>query len=402
MAYLLNRNSASRIECLYALTKLIYHEFGTYTEFSLNSVKFKRERKNIFQYCTLLRTAQLALSYCPYKTNPLDDAGCALTNGVNHDTTRSKEVSNTLNSLHALGIVTRLANNRYRLTAHGKKFATTDYNTKEMQDLIAESVLFYGPCIGILFEISKLVIESDKTFKANDIQVGYPTTVERVVYKGHFVTLSTGSKKDSNTRTRSLLLTWLTAAGFIRPLDLPVLNEGEYAHYAYRNYLNKPKHNEKIYTVVELPHFFSKEERFITQRPLSYNNLTKLTGALRENNQALVREATMQYESIINNRRFAILYFLNQGYENRKPLSFNNLITFFHLHSNYFIISDNNLAEVIKKELEITNMAGIPIDIQPIENDFYLFPIAGLCLNELVEGADDTLIQILEQTEIFN
>ena len=109
MAFLINRTAAARIECLHALAQLIVEKFGVDGRpFSLKDVKFDRNAINIHQYCTLLKEDELVGKYCRFKENPLDDAGCSITNGVLSDTTKSKEVSNTINAMHALGFVERV------------------------------------------------------------------------------------------------------------------------------------------------------------------------------------------------------------------------------------------------------------------------------------------------------
>jgi phage baseplate assembly protein W len=396
MSYLLNRNPAARIECLHALVKFIYAKFGTYQSFSMKSVKFKREEKNIHEFCSLLIDSPLGTKYCPYKQNPLDDAGCSLTNGVDEDTTKSKEVSNTINALHALDFVKR-DNNKIQLTTSGIAFAKAKYGSKDMQQIIKDAVLKYGPIIGVLKQICKTT-KVGANFSSADIEVGYPNTSEIVKFKEYNVTLSSGSQKDSNTRTRSCLLAWLTAAGFIRPINLHPLENGEYAHSKYKDFVNRSHRGERTYVLVESIDFDNK--KIITQKPLDYSNLTKLTAALRENNMSIVREATMQYETRINNRRFAIIYFLNESYKKGKLLSFDNLITFFHLHNDTFVITDDDLQSVIQNELSIADMAGIPFDIIESNGVLYLKPLAGINMDELSSTAPENLITILKNSHL--
>lgn len=398
MAHLLNRNPAARIECLHALIKFIYNKFGSYNSFTMSSIKFNRYDDNIHNYCTLLIDSPLGTKYCPYKENPLDDAGCSLTNGVNDDTTKSKEVSNTINALHALGFVERNGRN-IKITAKGIKFSKTNYGTPEMQEIIKMAVLNYGPIIGVLKQICDTVY-SNNIFSTNDITVGYPNTSEIVKFKNYNVSLSSGSQGDSNTRTRSCLFAWLTTAGFIRPVELPALQDNEQAHYSYRDFINRSHRGNNQYILVEKPSFAEGQGSFITNMPLNYSNLTKLTAALRENNQAIVREATMQYESRINNRRFAILFFLNQAFYSKKLLLLDNLLTFFHLHYDLFIVSDVDLKEVITSELEIAYMAGIPYDIYTENGLAYIKPITGLNISELSNGAPIDLLYILKNTTL--
>ncbi|MGI6717955.1 MAG: hypothetical protein ACOX4D_02190 [Bacteroidales bacterium] len=394
MAYLLNRNPAARIECLHALVKFIYSKFGSYNEFSLSSVKFKREEQNIHEFCSLLVDSPLGTKYCPYKQNPLDDAGCSLTNGVNEDSTKSKEVSNTINALHALGFVNRY-DRKVKITPFGIKFSKSEYGSKEMQDIIKQAVLNYGPIVGVLKQIIDIA-DSKGYFNSANIQVGYPNTKEIVSYNKCNVTLSSGSQKDSNTRTRSCLLAWLTTAGFIKPKDLESIPKGKYPHSFYKDFLNQSHRGDRLYQLIEKPVF----DNFITQRPLDYSNLTKLTAALRENNQSVVREATLIYEPKINNRRFAILYILNKAFQSGTKVLFDNILTFFHLHYDSFVITDDNLPSVVQNELEIAYMAGIPFDTINNDGQIFIKPLTGININELSIGAPKEIINILENSTL--
>lgn len=394
MAFLLNRNSVARIECLHALVQLAVAKFGNDEAFTQNEIKFSKTELNVHKYCGLLKDSPIGIKYCPYKQNPLDDAGCSLTNGVEEDTTKSKEVSNTVNALHALGFVKR--EKRYiRVTSLGIKFAKASYGTEEMQGIIRQAVLNYGPVIGVLKQIIDNV-DNDNVFLTSNIRVGYPNTAEAVLFHGYQVRVSSGSKEDSNIRTRSVILAWLTAAGFIRPAELPALQAGECAHCKYRDYLNLPHRGERRYILVNAPGFFKDNHAFVTEMPLDYKNLTKQTAALRENNQALVREATMLYENRINNRRFAILFFLNRAYENRTKVKYSDIITFFQLYKDWFVISDRDLGEIVQNELDISSMAGIPFRVEEADGEQFLIPITGVNMKELSQGAPMELINILQ------
>jgi len=363
--------------------------------FSLTDIKFDRNVDNIHKYCSMLIKSPLAEDYCPYKLNPLDNAGCSLTNGVYEDSTKSKEVSNTINALHALGFVTREKND-VKVTAFGIKFAKTPYGTIEMQEIITSAVLKYGPSIGVLKLISDCIV--DNGFDTGNIDVGYPVTLEKVKHNGNMVSLSTGSRKDSNTRTKSCLLAWLVTAGFIRPNSQSILRKGELPHIAYRDYVNKTSRNDRKYTLDKLPKFLDGCH-FITERPLNYTNLTKLNAALRENNMTDVRNATIFYESRINNRRFAIIFLLNISFEQKKPLAFSNIVKFFKSFPDLFIITNESFEYTIRLELDIANMAGIPFEI--IKSDeLFLKPLTGINLNELILDAPKEIVKLLQTQRI--
>jgi len=392
MAYLINRNPAARFECLHALVKFINSKFGTDEFFSLIDIKYEKNEPNIHNYCSLLKKDIIIGKYCPYKQSHPNDSGCSLTNGKKEDTTKSKEVSNTVNALHALGFVSR-ENDKVKLTNFGLKFAQTKYDTLEMKKIIITAVLKYGPVIGVLYQIFK---NKCFEFAPKDIKVGYPVTNEKIIFNDKNVTISSGSEKDSNTRTKSCILAWLTLAGFIRPKKLPVLKKGEFAHIAYRDFINQKQHSVGKYVIVRQPDFFN-DNSFITGRPLDYINLTKLTAALREKNSAEEREATMLLEPKIQNRRFAIVYLLNKAFEQGKTLKLHFLIKLFNQYPKLFVVTKHLLEETVRKELEIANMAGIPFKII---NSNEMKPLVGVNLKELTLNVPKDVIGLLEKFEV--
>ena len=395
MAYLINRNPAARIECLHALVKFILSKHGLSNKFSLGSVKFNREEKNIHEFCSMLVTNSLGIVYCPFKNNPLSEAGCYLTNGVYADSTKSKEVSNSINALHALGFVTRIKDDVH-LTDFGVQFASTNYCSEKMQDIISNAVLKYGPVVGALKKISE--IANNGEFDIREIKIGYPVTNEAINHNGRNVIISSGSRDDSNTRTKSCILAWLTTAGFIRPKNLVGINNVDLPQCAYRAFLNRPIRSDKKYISVKQVNFINSKP-FVTERPLSFKNLTKMTSALREHNQADIREVTMKYENRINSRRFAILYLLNKAYKEKCALKLSFLFSFMKKYPDLFLISETNISETITEELEIATLAGIPYDIED-EGGLVLKPVVMLNEDELLIDAPESLVELLRKTRI--
>lgn len=379
MAFLINRVPASRFECLHSLVQMLYHNFGTNSTFTILDAKYEPGEYNVKSYCSLLEKFGDELSYCPYLDNPLDPKGCNLTNGRTADSTKSKEVSNTINALHALGFIKRTGRT-LKVTDSGELFAKTKYGTKEMQDIIHLAVTNYGPVVGVMAQITQLC-QDGISFSTKDICVGYPNTEEFVNFNGRMIKISSGSTDDSNTRTKSCIITWLTTAGYIRPTSWPKLNNGEYAHYTYRNKLNSGHRGESQYILVEPINF--ELWKHTTLCPLDYTNMTKLTAALRENDIADVRLATMNNESRIQNRRFAICYFLNYAFDHHRYLDINHLKELFRKYPDYFIVSDSNIEEVIESELGIANMAGIPYKIVEVEGTIKIYPLTGLNTKEM-------------------
>lgn len=388
MAFLINRTAAARIECLHALAQLIVEKFGAYGEFfNLKDIKFDRNAINIHQYCTLLYEDDLVGKYCRFKENPLDDAGCSITNGVLSDTTKSKEVSNTINAMHALGFVERVGR-KVRITSFGVRFAKATYGTADMQAIIKKAVINYGPVIGVMNGLSRY--NPGDTFNVSEISVGYPSPTEFVFYNGSFVELSAGSTQDSNTRTKSCILAWLTQAGYIKPTHFRPSNS-PYPHIAYRDYINSEHRMGQVYEIIEFPNIE------ITDRPLNYDNLTKMNFCLRENGQSVVREATRYYETKIKNRRFAILFLLNLAFQNHTAIALNDIIEVMNADKNKFVVSEEDLEETISTEIEIAFMAGIPYVLREMNGKCYLQPTKGLNMAELKTGAPQDVINFLNQ-----
>lgn len=349
MAYLINRNAASRLQCLHSICKFINTKFGEGHSFRLSDIKFDSNSVNVHQYCDyLIVNNSLGISHCRYKA-PLDESGCGLTNSIDIDSTKSKEVSNTVNSLHGLGLVTRGTGNLVKLTKLGKKFASTDFKSSSMNRIIKEAVLNYGPMVGLIGQIINL--KSDQ-FDSSDLLVGYPSAEERVLFNGRNILLSSGSERDSNTRTRSCLLAWGTTAGFFRPIEIPEYSSSN-SHLGSQEYILSDSRNLRKYQVIELPEV--NDSSFLVNRTLDYSQLAKNSKALRENNQSNIREATMLFDSKIKNRRFAILYLISTN----DSISFKRIIDFMLKRTDLYVVDPTDLERVIAIEFDITNSAGL-------------------------------------------
>ena len=294
--------------------------------------------------------------------------------------------------MHALGFVERVGR-KIRITSFGYKFSITRYDTEEMHKIIKRAVQNYGPVVGVLSWLERNYKVGDK-FNTGDIKVGYPEPEEYVDHNGERVLLSAGSTQDTNTRTKSCILAWLTTAGFIRPANIKP-SDSPYPQIAYRDYINREHRMEQIYEILEYPSIG------MTEHPLNYDNLTKMNFCLRENGMMSVREATRYYEEIIKNRRFAILYLLNMAYENETTIAVDEIIEIMRVHPNLFVVSDYDLEETINTEIEIAFMAGIPYVLRIINGQSRLQPMKGLNIKELEIGAPQKLIDTLNEYE-FN
>lgn len=394
MTYLINRSSSAKIDCLHSILRFLSNMFDVGETFSLNDAKYDAESYNVHSVCPLLCRAAMGYEYCPFLDNPMDEAGCLLTHQKEGDTTKSKQVSEAINALHALGLVTRTGR-EIAITEAGQQFAASEFGTERYQELLEKAVLSYGPCIGILKQICDLT-EIDGEFQTGDIVVGYPNTSEVYIYNGSSVVISSGSQRDSNTRTRSCLLTWLTAAGYIRPAHLSAIDQGRFPHEFYRDYINSSVHNASSYYLLKTPAFFG-DDSFYVRRPLSFANQTKLIGALRERGMDAIREATMACQERLKNRRFAIVYLLNQAKKQNKGVSIAALMEFMLENAAHFVISTANFERVLYQELDIANMTGIPFIMDETRT---MYPLTLVDDNELEEGAPMTIIELLRNFDL--
>ena len=391
MAYLINRKAPSRIECLHSLIRFLYRNFE-FNSFTLEDCMFSREEDNIHNYCSLIEDTDFGYK-CPFKESPLSDAGCYITNGKYEDTTKRKEVSNTINALHGMRLVKR-DNHNIVITQLGAQFAKGNLFDTSIAELIKQAILSYGPVIGVIDEIEN--ISDNGIFNASDIAVGYPVTEESVVESGIHITISSGSTTDANTRSRSCYLSWLVTAGIIEPIGVSADCDSKIPYKKYRTFLNADTLKARRYKLIVDPVNLYEQIK-ITQCPLDYINLTKLTRALRENGQGMIRETTMKYEHRIQNRRFAIIYLLNKAYINKSYVDLDKLYQFMMLYLEDFIISNDNFRDVLIEELHIANVAGIPFRTVTDSTCIKLYPKLGVNLEELCKGVDKRIINLLEK-----
>lgn len=395
MAFLVNRNPAARFECLHALMQFLTNNYGE-KAFRLKDTKYdESDVTTVKDYCTLLLTANEFISYCRYKQNPLDEAGCGLTNGRDpaFDSTKTKEAGNTINALHGLGLLQR-DGDLITITKDGFNFANTPFNSKEMQKIIYKAVLSYGPIIGMLSEIEKN--QETGIFSSDNVRIGYPKSKEKVVFEDSVIEVSSGSEQDSMTRTRTCLLAWLTAAGIIEPIGAKS-NASMYPQIKFRDFLNDPRRKaRKFKVVVDINSIFTSLNT--VKRPLDYDNLTKMTGSLRENGQALIRKATLNFESQIKNRRFAIIYILNSQFKKGKAEPLKHLESFLTEHPSLFIITERDFEKTLLNEIEIAPIAGIPYEVITNRHGIFLNPKNEINMKEVItQRTPQNVIEVLKE-----
>jgi len=395
MSYLINRSSTARLKCLHNIMKFAVGKYKLTDIFNMSDLMYNAEEKNIHHFCDLLtEDKSLKLKYCPYLENPLSDAGCNLTNGVLLDSTRHKEISNTINSLDALGFLERIDRN-LKITQLGLLFAKTKYENTKMHEVIKKAVLNYGLCIGVLHQIKEL---DKQEFSTNEIYVGYPVTDETYKQNNQNVIISSGSQPDANTRTRSCILAWLTAAGFIVPSQFYLDNlKNNNLHNETLKYNLSKTRNLHLYKVLNLPlEIF--ESKFTVNNPLNYDNFTKLTGALRENGQKASREITMQFENTIKNRRLAIVYLFNKAFLKKKKIDFSKLVKHLIIKPEYFVIDKTDFERVLQIELQFANNCGIPYKIH---KNLIIEPIVSVNEITICKNAPDEVIEYLNKFKGF-
>lgn len=385
MAFLINRTPPARLSCLQYLLQLIDAKFGRRT-FFMSDIMFDRNSINIHNLCKLLTEDKaFNIKYCPFLKNPLSEAGCYLTRAINNDTTKRKEISNTVNALGALGFLRRRGR-ELQITDLGLEFTRIDFKTQRWLQIIRKAICCYGPMVGLLYQIYKKDVE----FSVSNLIVGYPNAEEAVRIEGKTIEISSGSQRDSNTRTKSCLLAWATTAGFIAPRSLAGRIAFDKAHIDTNNYILYSTRNNRIYRKGISPDIFDRN--FITEIPLDYDNLTKNVRALREHGQKVLRQETMRYNDVIKNRRLAILYSLNKAFQEKKLINLNSLKEKLLLKPEWFVVSREDFNKVINVEIKIAFVAGIPFEV---ESGKYLKPVTGLKESVLIVNAPSQVISYL-------
>ena len=121
--------------------------------------------------------------------------------------------------------------------------------------------------------------------------------------------------------------------------------------------------------------------------------MTKSTKALRERNQDDQRGATLEFEAIIKNRRFAVCYLLALASEQSSGVIFDNLVKELSYHESLFVINQQNFSDVIMQELDIAFASGIPY----IEHNRVLSPQTRVNIKELMLGAPKEVVETLNE-----
>jgi len=362
MSILLNRKYGSRLECLYYVLLSTYKKYGVDNNFKLKDLKFDpNDLYNVHVYCQQLQNI-VGRKCCPYLRNRLDNSKCYATQSIISDTTKSKAVSDVGGSLEALGFIKRLENNTYIISDSGESWVNSSFNSLDWEIIARKGVLSYGVIIGFLNKISDL----PDTFNYQGIYLGYPHTRENVEYTTSsgttkYINISTDSQPDSNTRTVSRLIAWCVTVGLLEPQGV-IADTSPLAHIKYRDFLNSDELTVRNFKKTNLcKSLFDK--KFNVENPLSYSRLHKNVGSLRENGGADLRNATLQYNSNILNRRYIFVYALNFYSKREEDLDFDKLIAAMKKHPNDFFAPTSDAAKIMSTECEIGDIAGIPFAI---------------------------------------
>lgn len=366
--YLINRTPPARAICLQSLTRNLIRTHGN-TDFSLKDLYYSDEH-SVLDFCELAKRNPRNPNTCPYIENPLDGAGCYLTKSHDSDSTKEKEISNTANSLDALGFVER-DDRKLRIRQEGIDFASAEFDSADFFRIFRNAVLGYGCAVGVFWKYSK----QGEIYNSRDALIGYPRTEEYATLGNGRVRLSTGSQEDSLTRTRSCILAWLTTVGSILPKGI-VMDPGEYPQVKTASYINNKNRNLTKYELIEYPSLLN--EHYVIPRPLDYNNLIKSIRSLRERGSKETREGSIKFESIVKDRRLAILIFLNHAFNKGRAISITSLVDFLMEQRQYFFANTKILSSealsITKSELLIAPSTGLLIS----QNSNKVIPYTGI------------------------
>lgn len=401
MSRLVNRKYSSRMECVYYIFKSAYAKFGTNTSFTMQQIKFDEEDKfNTHRYCQLLQDGWV--KHCPYLENQFDVSKCYATQSVVSDSTKDKAVSDIIRTLEGIGFVINIGGSYFKITTKGEQWVNSEFGSTEWQSLLDEAVLSYGPFVGFIYKIKAC---NSNIVNLNDIFIGYPNTKENVKLdngneyiteeRTEYITveLSEGSQKDSVTRTRSKLVSLGVSTGLILPPNSDENNEPSYLQN--RDFINKKKLSiRKVKITKKMLEILSR--KLYVEHPLSYNHLVKEGKSLRENGIQIIREATLNYESIIKQRRFVIVDLLNRA---SKINSLIDLMSLFNAMSEYksqiFVEKDDSKhLSILHSELDIANLAGIPFNILTDNGKILLKPLTEINEKELRKEAPEEAIKL--------
>ncbi len=215
-------------------------------------------------------------------------------------------------------------------------------------------------------------------FNSSELYVSYPKTNDPIE-------LSTFSTRDSNTRTVSLLTSWCLQAGLIEPVNLPN-EQNTLAHLFYRDIVNAKRLTIREFKVTPFVKEYFSSNPYVSNT-LSYPNLNKNVGSLSEH----IRNVTQEYNSIILNRRFAIIYMINSFNE---KISFNKFVKLFEKYYAFFFLPSSDVRNILQSELSICSLAGLLLNIDFANGDIIIKNLSNVNNDILSTGAPVEIVEL--------
>jgi hypothetical protein len=355
MSYLINRNPSGRLLCLHGLLQYVHHHWGD-GPYSITNFKFDAARTPDIHEFSPCASRAYGFRSCMYLDNPSSLAGCGLVNSVVEDSQKSKSASDIFNALDGLGFLRRNGKSA-TITKSGVEWIRSDRGSLEWELISRRAVRGYGPFAGLLFLAAQK--QKQEIWYRKDIKLGFAETRERVVYEGVPVELTTGSKDDTITRSRSIMATWGVATGFFRPAGsngTETVRQPSQVHYD--SYLTGAQWKDGFVNT----NLVYADETFIVERPLSYHQLVKSTRSIRERGQSSQRNASIHWEGTVKNRRLAIALLLSDSAETGRPVDFAKMLYALKAHPE-FVVDSKQLDYVLKSELANAFVIGTPFTV---------------------------------------
>lgn len=388
MAFLVNRNTSSRLPCLHGILRYLHHHWGD-GPYKIVNLKFDASMNPDLHSFSPCGISIQGLSTCRYLDNLLSPAGCGLVQSVDSDTQKSKSASDMLNALDGLGLVDRVEDSA-RMTDLGRAWIAAPYESSEWLDVAREAVSGYGPIVGMMSVLSDRGVGVPLILSS--IALGFPETVEEVVVGGKRVLLSTGSMKDTTTRTRAVLRNLAVGVGYLWPMT----SKSELA-FAPRNPAHLAAHDVVMAASSSSRYFQLTEEGAQSipkevRSPLSYAQLAKQAQSLREYGQGEARTATLAASPKILARRLAICVLLDAASRLNTSVHFPSLVNALR-SEEIFVVNQDRFEETIRSELGIARVAGIPFTVTG-EN---LTPLTQVNSKVLTRGAPSEVVNVLTE-----
>jgi hypothetical protein len=384
VSYLINRNPSGRLLCLHGLLQYVSHHWGD-GPYEIKNFKFDATKSpDIHDFSPCLST-EYGFRSCRYLENPSSLAGCGLVNSLVEDTQKSKNASDVFNALDGLGFTTRKGN-LATITDLGKKFIGASRDSEAWEQIAREGAQNYGPFAGLIYLTSQF--PDNEKWVRGQINLGFSETGEEVYFKGEAVTLSTGSQSDTITRSRSSIINWGVASGYFIPNRYLEKLTDDPAQVQFKDYLMAASLTDGFWNTKRVYDENSAE----VKRPLSYNQLVKSIRSLRENGQEAQRNASLEWETVIKNRRLAIAYALNQSASLGKPLIFSEFVSKLSNMPDY-VIDKTELSSTIVAELGNAFVIGTPYKVL---SGNLLQGVRTVDLDVLGSGADQKITDQLE------